>query len=448
MSTEGAQQPAPEYPPFMVLFDEEDPSIPLPDDYILPSKYTFIDQKLSLATDKSNFPETALCPELRTENQILKEALRSLQRIKPGTIKGCLFAAQFREGEDQVCQKEPKRRLTVVRDLKGKRIICGTAEKQRLVSAEYKACGSVQYFKKYHDAASIARAWGTEEPQLLPQVYEMYEICYDFENKRTLWTKHKVLTPELLTHKEYPHRNLNTVNLDEFDTEKFSLSVPEQTFTVMKHDYESADVNMKIYPLVPKDHMALPYWKKSTDHMINSAPLLPEFIPLMKAIHNGILLASKYVLREFHETLTIYTKAETILSLTHLASSALYLESAMKYLVPELSIEVFTPNTWYIIVHNEDANSAVLIVLHNTREDPPEQKECDDGVRLPCNFQNWSEDPHSITEKNLEYVYCCPIRPEKVRTLFLIHNLEISKDFNIEEMIRLEHDEEFDKKNR
>ncbi|XP_065203524.1 uncharacterized protein LOC135833690 [Planococcus citri] len=263
----------------------------------------------------------------------------------------------------------------------------------------------------------------------------MYEICYDFIGKKTLWTRHKVLTPVLLTHKDYPHKDLDIVDLKAFNTDTFSLGVYDRTFADMKHEYESVNTNMKIYPLVPKEHMALPYWKKSTDHMINSAPILPEFIPLMKAIHNGILLASNHVHRKFHQTLRIYTKAETIYTYKHRVSSALFLKPLMKTFFPVISTEVFRPSIWYIIVHNESTKSAVLIVLHNTKEALPEKKECDRQDMLSCYFESWAENPDSINKNVLKNAYCCVITQERAENLFSIAYLEIRKTLDIQEII-------------
>ncbi|XP_065203522.1 uncharacterized protein LOC135833688 [Planococcus citri] len=443
------QDSEPNYPPFMVLLDREKSSTK-PGDFIIPSSYTNTDKGLSLAGDKPDLEEISLCPDPRSIDESLQEDLHLLHGLIPST-KRCLFVAKFQENEKQMCEKEPTPWLTIPLETTGTEFVCGTHNTQRLINAEYYNCGTEEHFIEYaQKAKAIIEANQSQEiPPFLMNFYIMFEICFDFKNKKTVWTRHQVLGPKLLTHKDYPHKDLNTVSLAEFSTETFDLELDLGTFVKMKQPYEPIIPNnktdplypnMEIYPLVPKDHMALPYWKKSIDHMINSGPILPKFIPLMKTIHRGILLASNYYLRESHQILTMFTKADTVNSIKHNVTSALNLKPMIASIMPETSTDVFRPTMWYIAVLNEDDQSGILIVLHNTKEALPATKECDDKMML-CDIKSWAEDPGSINENDLKYAYCCPINQEKLKKLFSINwkiKLSIQKNLNLQEVISLE----------
>lgn len=163
-------------------------------------------------------------------------------------------------------------------------------------------------------------------------------------------------------------------------------------------------------PLVPAKHYALPWLKKNTHHYLNMAPLWEELVPLMTAIDQGLKQAQMALEANgpiVYDDLNIYTKVTP---------------STPAYKHPEtwFNMLLFEGNVWYKLIYRVGIQSAVLIIIHNTPENPPPNK-CLIGKRRECSFEMWSnveEIRERISPNIKRYANCCKVTASDVSGIF------------------------------
>ncbi|XP_065217309.1 uncharacterized protein LOC135843371 [Planococcus citri] len=184
---------------------------------------------------------------------------------------------------------------------------------------------------------------------------------------------------------------------------------------------------MQPQPLVPPEHFVFRIWKKTTNHIINTAPLLENLVPLMSAINIGLKKAQMklYILNptSSYVRLRFYTRV-TSLSLPPLIDENPSFEQLLQ------------PSIWHKFIYHEVEKKGLLIYIHNTLEEPStDQRKCEDVVQ--CEFDRWSNDfPTTVLiQENLQnFAYCCSVTSEHIKEIFFI-DVEIKGTLDLNGLI-------------
>ncbi|XP_065203519.1 uncharacterized protein LOC135833685 [Planococcus citri] len=434
-----SQNLADKYEPFLVV--TSDTWLSPESNYELPSELIVKDDtgvKWQLASGSEEKFVISLCPEFRTTDPEVEIILEVLNEVFPNSKK-CMFVREFTRNEPHACEREPQISLEKRKQDDGSPVTCGVSDQQQLIDALYYNCVSDQRLVEYTVELQATQRDSTKVPPFEPIRYFMYEICYDFQRNQTLWTKYTPMTPPLIADKISLHKTLSDIDIKDFSTDISSLNLSSARFENLKKSYQlTSPSTSSVFTLVPEDHMAMLYWKKATSHIINSAPLLHEFIPIMKAINDGIFNASHNLFVKSKDILKIYTAADTeVIPMMNFISSFDIVkgdEIQLKLKKDAEIINLFKPNIWYKFVYNESEKSGVVIVLHNTRENIP-FKECSDNEIIDCDIKKWSAYSEHISDKSLDNVYCCRASENMVKEMFSIQVKLENALFDIEAMI-------------
>ncbi|XP_065205737.1 uncharacterized protein LOC135835425 [Planococcus citri] len=379
--------------------------------------------------------EEKLCPETRLDYQ--QGLLNAVYKANPAT-KTCLFTT---ENDVKQCIEKPTPWLRKKREDQQSlespiRTNCGAQKNHHLLVFEFNDCGSETDFVQYgHNALDEVRELGHERnvtPFKFRATYPMYEICYDFDANKTLWTRNQVLEPMLFFTPETPQDAERHIKLDSLSTSTYDLKIKTDTFESLKKKYQSDSTRLGMNPeyLVPPKHFAMSHWKTSARHFVNTAPLLPKFRRLMRVINEGLLKLSVRAFDYDGKKLHIFTKA-----MTNTNVYTPLITPLLNYIGLGPSEEHIAENIWYKFIYNETDKSAALITLYNYNE-LPKGTPCENT--LACNFAKWLARQTTFTQKVLDFVGCTAISSTVAKELFQV-DVEIKSTIDLTNLIKKFH---------
>ncbi|XP_065216208.1 uncharacterized protein LOC135842596 [Planococcus citri] len=380
-----------QFHPLVIHFRQNDPAI-----YHLPL------DKIPSINDSSI---RRLCPAETDED---KQNLDTLSATFP-QVKYCLF----RKRTPDLCTEQPKPWLELQQQYADDEISCGTLPEHKEFRIGFYFCGYLMllddFREKPNKADLVARFQQVLDKRdsgdtVLPKLYDIYNLCIDTSNGKTIWTKHEIMTPAIFTDDEEKlHRELG----EDTETSTDPMRFGADTFTNFKKKFHAQNeelFKMTENFMVPREHVAMRVWRNTVNHFINVAPLWDKLEKLMIAVNQAI---KKIALQLYAngQKLTIYTKA---IDFKDEDGKIIQVNSQ------------FSSTVWYKLLYEKTSNTAALIVLHNTPDSPPKSKECE--TEMACDKNNWYEkkqdDDEGISDEVFEYVYCCNPTTSEVLKLF------------------------------
>ncbi|XP_065218568.1 uncharacterized protein LOC135844332 [Planococcus citri] len=263
--------------------------------------------------------------EKQTTNLITASKNKKKETLR---LPYCVFtrSADDSTGNSSTCPTEVKPIFVPTKNKKDKSLAsdeeernpfvsCGTSDTQIMHTFGFYRCGSRQILKEFHRRE--VRKDPSTKLDMKRSVTPFYKACYDTSTNETIWTKHSVTTPVVFDRVKIETKEpiKQEISVDPFGT----WNAP---FQILKEAYESEKLKdpakhdiMLPQPLVPPEHFAFYVWKKTTNHILNMAPLWEKLVPVMSIVNRSLQEAQMrlYFWKPLeYSKLIIYTKVESI----------------------------------------------------------------------------------------------------------------------------------------